>query len=72
MRDRGVCVYWKMTSGFIRPDGGGPDVFVHFSALESDSPFRELAIGVRVTFERGRDLKGRICAVGVEVVEAAA
>jgi len=35
--------------GFIEQDGG-PDVFVHHSAIKSDG-FRSLAEGARVTFD---------------------
>ena len=42
--------------GFIQPDGGSKDVFVHISALER-AGLTELADGQKVTFdiERGRD-----------------
>ena len=36
--------------GFIRPDDGGKDVFVHISAVER-AGLRELKEGQRVTFE---------------------
>jgi CspA family cold shock protein len=38
--------------GFITPDDGGEDVFVHFSALEDDGGYRELVEGQRVAFDR--------------------
>lgn len=43
--------------GFITPDGGGKDVFVHQSAIES-SGFRSLAEGDRVEFETEQGAKG--------------
>jgi cold shock CspA family protein len=36
--------------GFIAPDGGGGDVFVHFSAIQTEG-YRTLAEGDRVEFE---------------------
>lgn len=36
--------------GFIAPDDGGSDVFVHFSAIAADG-FRTLSEGQKVTFE---------------------
>ena len=43
--------------GFITPDGGGKDVFVHQSALAS-SGFRSLAEGDRVEFQTEQGAKG--------------
>lgn len=37
--------------GFITPDQGGKDVFVHFSAIESNSGYRTLEDGAKVQFE---------------------
>jgi CspA family cold shock protein len=44
--------------GFITPDGGGKDVFVHASALER-ADIRILNEGDRVSFELEDDRKGR-------------
>jgi len=43
--------------GFIAPDSGGEDVFVHFSAIQG-SGFRTLAEGQSVQFEVQRGPKG--------------
>jgi cold shock protein len=43
--------------GFITPDGGGPDVFAHFSAIES-SGYRSLDENQRVKFEITQGPKG--------------
>jgi cold shock protein len=43
--------------GFITPDDGGQDAFVHFSAIQGDG-FRTLAEGARVEYELGEGAKG--------------
>jgi CspA family cold shock protein len=43
--------------GFIAPEDGGKDVFVHSSAVEM-SGMRVLAEGQRVSFEIQADVKG--------------
>jgi CspA family cold shock protein len=43
--------------GFIAQDGGGPDVFAHYSAINS-SGFRELQEGQVVTFDVAQGQKG--------------
>ncbi len=43
--------------GFITPDGGGADVFVHFSAIRAQG-FRSLKEGQRVRFEIVQGPKG--------------
>jgi CspA family cold shock protein len=43
--------------GFITVDGGGKDVFVHFSAIQSTG-FRSLAEDQRVEFEITQGAKG--------------
>ncbi len=42
--------------GFISVEGGGPDVFVHYSAIQANG-YRTLVEGARVEFEivPGRD-----------------
>ena len=43
--------------GFISPDGGGADVFVHYSEIQSNG-FRSLEENQRVEFEVGQGTKG--------------
>ncbi len=45
--------------GFIEPDGGGADVFAHFSAISMDG-FKTLKQGARVTFELTAGPKGQL------------
>lgn len=52
----GTVKLWKVDRGygFITPDGGGHDVFVHISALRG----RRLIEGERVQFELGATERG--------------
>ena len=43
--------------GFIEPEGGGADVFAHFSAVQMDG-FRTLKQGGRVSYELVQGPKG--------------
>jgi CspA family cold shock protein len=45
--------------GFIQPDGGGSDVFAHFSAIAMDG-FKTLKQGSRVSFEIADGPKGQL------------
>jgi len=52
--------------GFIAQDGGGPDVFVHYSEIQGNG-FKSLDEGQRVEFEIGQGQKGPQ-AQGVRVI----
>ena len=43
--------------GFITPEDGNKDVFVHHTAIKSDG-FRSLAEGAKVTFDLEQGQKG--------------
>ena len=55
--------------GFIEPEGGGADVFAHFSAVQMEG-FRTLKQGGQVSYELVQGPKGslaqNICSVGAE------
>jgi cold shock protein len=43
--------------GFIAPDDGGDDLFVHFSAIQVEG-YKTLEDGQKVSFEVGQGQKG--------------
>ncbi len=45
--------------GFIEPEGGGADVFAHFSAIQMEG-FKTLKPGVKVSFELVQGPKGHL------------
>ena len=54
------CIKWFNDAkgfGFIEPEGGGKDVFAHFSAIQMDG-FRTLKQGARVSYELVQGPKG--------------
>ncbi|MGK9235151.1 cold-shock protein [Inquilinus limosus] len=62
-------VKWFNTTkgfGFIQPDNGGKDVFVHISAVEA-AGLRTLNEGQQVSFELARGRDGRESAANLQV-----
>lgn len=51
--------------GFIQPDDGTPDSFVHISAVER-SGMTTLRKDQRLKFERETDSRGKVSAVNLE------
>ena len=54
--------------GFIQPDAGGPDVFVHISAVER-AGLKGLAAGQKISYEEKRDpMRGKSSAEDLKAV----
>jgi CspA family cold shock protein len=53
--------------GFLRPDGGGKDIFFHISRLHQGQA-TDLVPGTRVSYELGMDRNGKIAASSVRIL----
>jgi len=53
--------------GFLRPDGGGKDIFFHISRLHQGQA-TDLVAGTKVSYELGMDRNGKIAASSVRVL----
>ncbi|SFV30141.1 cold shock protein (beta-ribbon, CspA family) [Devosia crocina] len=64
----GTVKFFNTTKGFgfISPDNGGKDAFVHISALER-AGISGLADGQKVTFDLDKGRDGRESAVNVQL-----
>lgn len=51
--------------GFIQPDGGGNDIFVHVSAIER-AGLSDLREGQKITYETERGRNGKDSAVNLK------
>ncbi|MEY3552126.1 MAG: hypothetical protein RL735_474 [Pseudomonadota bacterium] len=60
MAQQGIVKFFNAEKGygFIKPDDGGPDIFVHVTAVEH-AGLRSLAEGQRISFEIEPDKKGK-------------
>ena len=60
MRQSGTVKFFDQSKGFgfITPDDGGKDVFVHITAVEK-SGLRALDEGMRISFETEPDKRGK-------------
>lgn len=54
--------------GFIKPDAGGPDVFVHISAVQA-AGLQNLADNQKVSYEMVEDRRGRSSAGELQLVD---
>ena len=52
--------------GFIKPDAGGPDVFVHISAVEK-AGYTGLAEGAKVSYELLTGRSGKVSAENLRI-----
>lgn len=57
--------------GFIQPDGGGADAFVHITAVEQ-AGMRTLRENQRVTYDLEQDQRGKTKAANLQSAEDAA
>jgi len=55
----------KKGFGFIVPEAGGQDVFVHISAVEK-SGMKALEEGQKISYELAPDREGRMTAVNLQ------
>jgi CspA family cold shock protein len=53
--------------GFLRPDGGGKDIFFHISRLHQGQA-TELVPGTRVSYDLGMDRNGKIAASSIRIL----
>jgi CspA family cold shock protein len=65
----GTVLWFKAQKGygFVKPDDGGADVFVHVAELAA-SGLADIKEGQRISFRRDTHGDGRFFAVGIELV----
>jgi len=63
----GTVKFFNMDKGygFIQPEGGGTDAFVHISAVER-AGMRTLDRDQKVTYDLEKDNRGRVSAVNLQ------
>ncbi|MEY8200726.1 MAG: cold-shock protein [Colwellia sp.] len=66
MKNKGTVKWFNAEKGFgfITPDGGDNDLFVHYSEIKTDTDYATLNEGQVVEFEVGEGQKGP-CATNV-------
>ena len=65
----GIVKWFNPTKGygFIQPEAGGPDVFVHISAVQQ-AGLQQLNEGQRVSFDIEPDRRGKTSAINLKAV----
>jgi CspA family cold shock protein len=65
---KGTVKWFNTTKGygFIKPDGGGSDVFVHISAVEK-AGYTGLAEGAKVSYEAATARNGKTAAENLRI-----
>ncbi|MET4517549.1 cold-shock protein [Bradyrhizobium sp. I1.7.5] len=61
----GIVKWFNPTNGFIQPDGGGKDVFVHISAVEKAGR-NTLNEGTKVSYEE-KENRGKSSAENLRI-----
>jgi cold shock protein len=64
----GIVKWFNATKGFgfIAPDGGGPDCFVHVTTVQA-AGFRTLNEGQNVIYDKELDRRGEMSAVNLKL-----
>jgi len=64
-------VKWFNTTkgyGFIEPDEGGSDAFIHISSVQ-DAGLSELVVGQAVEYDMEEAKNGKLCAMNIKLVD---